>query len=254
MDIIKAIIVDDEKIARDYIKECLGNDKDVKIVAECDNGVDAAKMISDKNPDLVFLDIQMPLMNGFEVIESFGGENLPFVIFITAFDQYAIKAFEANAIDYLLKPFDKKRFDKSLLKAKQQISERKYNIETAAFLQKLIPANSYPKRILIKSEGRSLLITAAKISHIEAFGDYLKIYSDGNWYTTRRTMNDIQNSLHPDDFVRIHKSFIVNLEFINEIQPYDNNSHIIVLSDGSKLKLSRNYKEYFFDKFKSADR
>jgi len=249
--VIKSLIVDDEPIARDVIKKFLVGEKHFKIAGECGNGVDAVLMILDKKPDVVFLDIQMPEMDGFEVIKAIGLKNLPHIIFVTAYDRYAIKAFEINALDYLLKPFDKERFQTAINRAKDLIFS-KNNIKQQ--LHNLVgnskDEQAYLKRILIKASGRVFFVKTDEISWIEAAAYYVKLHVRKEVHLIRETLNNLENKLDPAFFVRIHKSHIVNLEFIKEIQPWTKNKYVVILNDKTKLNLSRNYREKFFNLFK----
>lgn len=252
--IIRSIIIDDEAAARDVIKDYLKFDNSVKIVAECDNGQDAVNMILEKKPDLVFLDIQMPEMNGFEIIEAVGEKNLPFIIFITAYDKYAIKAFEINALDYLLKPFNNKRFQNSLDRAKKSILTKSgFKHQITELLDNMKREQKYSKRFLVKTGGRVVILNTSEINRFESVSDYIKIHTKNEEFLIRGTLSSTEKKLDPDNFIRIHKSCIVNINFIKEFQPWGKNSHIIILKDGISLKLSRSYRERFLNVFNTPE-
>ena len=239
---IKSVIVDDETIARDLIKKFLENEKDISVIGECDNGEDAVKLILEKKPELVFLDIQMAEMNGFDVIDTVGPENMPYVIFITAYDKYALKAFEINALDYLLKPFDNERFQISLKRAKSLIySDSTLSSKIHSLLSGLKSKESFIKRILIKERGRIFFIKTEEIRWIEAAEYYLKIHTDKEDHLIREGINNIEEKLDPSEFIRIHRSFIVKIDQIKEFQLWRKNQYAAILKDGTRLNVSRSY-------------
>lgn len=254
---IKAIIVDDEPPARRNLRALLKNDADIELVRECGNGKDAVSQIRLLAPDLVFLDVQMPEMDGFAVLDALSGHPLPVVIFVTAYDHYALKAFEVSALDYLLKPFSDERFRKALQQAKQQIRRqddgefgrkmlaligtREANHETPRRL------TSHPTRpltrLLVKTGGRVLFLKTDEIDWIEADDNYVRLHAGGKAHLLRRTMNELEAALAPEQFARIHRSAIVNLDRVRELQPLFNGEALIVLLDGKELKLSRSRRE-----------
>lgn len=253
-EVISAVIIDDEPIARKIIRDYLKNNESIDIIGECGNGADAVVMILEKKPDLIFLDIQMPEMDGFEVIETLGIDNLPFIIFVTAYDRYAIKAFEINALDYLLKPFDDDRFYSSISRAVQHIqTKRNYKSELFNLLKGYKKKQKYLNKVLIKTGGRYLLLKTGDIQYLEAAADYVKVFTEKNEsFLIRDTMNNLENRLNPDIFLRIHRSYIANIECIKEFQPWDKNNYIVVLKNGKELKLSRKYKERLFQIFEQS--
>jgi two-component system LytT family response regulator len=230
---MKVIIIDDEPLARSIVKEYLQNYPDVKVVAECCDGFEGMKAITQYEPQLIFLDIQMPKINGFEMLELI--ENLPKVIFTTAFDEFAIKAFELNAIDYLLKPFSKDRFDKAFQKFLHQPAKSSSNsvIETAA------QSTGQQNRVVVKDGNKIKIIPVNQIHYLEAADDYVKIVTTEGSFLKKRTMIFFEQSLLMYQFVRIHRSFIVNTQLITRIDPYEKDSHIILLSTGTKLQVSK---------------
>ncbi len=250
---IKLIIIDDEPVARNIIKKFLAGENDFEIIGECGNGEDAVSMIIELKPDLIFLDIQMPEMDGFEVINAVGTKNIPYIIFVTAYDQYAIKAFEINAVDYLLKPFDKERFLNSINRAKDIINS-KNDIKTQIkdLIENMNKNQKIMERILIKSGGKIFFLKTDEISWIEAAAYYVKLHFGKDSYLIRETLNNMENKIDPSKFIRIHRSYIVNIEFIKELQPWFKNKYVVILKDGTKLNLSRNFREKFFNLFNSA--
>jgi two-component system LytT family response regulator len=256
---IKTLVVDDEPLARRNLRVLLEADPEVELVGEASGGAEALALISEHSPDLVFLDVQMPEMDGFGVLERLEAEQLPVVIFVTAFDRYALKAFDFHALDYLLKPFDDSRFEKALARAKQQLAQRELkdlsrrlislledrgaaHVNDAAGASADKPAR-YQTRFLIKSGGRVSFIRADEIDWIEAEDYYVKLHVKGRGHLLRETMNDIEACLDPEVFVRIHRSSIVNLERVRELRQLFGGDYTVVLHDGTQLKLSRARRE-----------
>ena len=246
---IRALIVDDEPPARRNLRALLKGVPDIEIVKECGNGSDAVSSIRALEPDLVFLDVQMPEMNGFEVLEHLTDLPLPVIIFVTAYDQYALKAFEVSALDYLLKPFDDARFHKALSQARRQI-EQHHASELGRKLLTLMAARGirpdaprYLARVMVKTAGRVVFIRAEEIDWIEAYDNYVRLHVGGKAHLLRQTMNELEAALNPDRFARIHRSTIVNLDRVKELHPHFN-EHLVVLQDGTELKLSRTRKEW----------
>ncbi len=233
---IKAIIVDDEELARSLVREYLSAHPAVEIVAECANGFEAVKAVTELKPDLMFLDIQMPKLSGFEVLELL--EEPPAVIFVTAFDQYALKAFDVHAVDYLLKPYGKERFNQALQLALDRIS-RKTPVKTKEILAEVKPADQLLERMLIKEGSKVLVIPAAKIDYIEAQDDYISVRAEGRSHLKMQRMSELESQLDPRQFVRIHRSYILNIERISKIELYAKDSRTAVLKDGTQLPVSR---------------
>ena len=233
---MKVIIIDDEPLARSIVKEFLQKHPDLQLMQECGDGFEGLKAIQQHQPDLIFLDIQMPKINGFEMLELL--EQTPAVIFTTAFDEYAIKAFEAHAIDYLLKPFNQERFDKALAKWGEQ---KKVNNEKAT--QELLetaslsPAQS--QRIVIKDGSKIKIIPVHDVQYLEAADDYVKIHTKDGYFLKNKTMNHFEQVLDGQQFVRSHRSYIVNVQQITRIDPYEKDSHVAVLRSGVKVPVSR---------------
>jgi len=250
-DKIRTLIVDDEPLARRNLRVLLEKDPQIEIVDECGNGREAVKAINTLSPDLIFLDIQMPEMDGFDVVERVGPEQIQAIIFVTAFDQYALKAFDIHALDYLLKPFDDERFAHALRRAKSQIEAREINRLSKRLFALLdererltsTPQKNYLTRVMIKSSGRVLLLKIDEIDFIEADGNYVKLHVGRKSHLLREKMHDLELRLDPAKFVRIHRSVIVSLDRIKEMHPHFNGDYIVVLEDGRQLRLSRTRRE-----------
>jgi two-component system, LytTR family, response regulator len=252
---IRALIVDDEPAARDAIRSLLAGDADIHVVGECADGRTALRAIASTAPELLFLDVQMPEMDGFTMLRQLDPARLPVVVFVTAFDQYALRAFDVHAADYLLKPFDDDRFRDAVSRAKQSVRAGqlgRLSEELRALLDGVAPsapaartaAGPYLKRLVIKSGGRVTLLNVRDIDWIEAEGDYVKIHVAKVWHLLRETMKRLEAQFDPARFVRIHRSTIVNVERIKELQPYFRGEYVVILQDGKSLKLSRGYKEH----------
>jgi two-component system LytT family response regulator len=239
---IRALVVDDEPLARRRVRKLLASDPDVEVIDDCANGYEAKNAIARQAPDLVFLDVQMPGLDGFAVLESLEPQAVPYVIFVTAFDRYAIKAFEVSAVDYLLKPFDRKRFDKSLQRAKARlVAERgsDLNQRTLALLEELRATSRYLERLLIKSSGRAFFLKIDEIDWIEAEGKYIRVHAGRESYLLREGIGAMEPQLDPRRFLRIHRSTIVNIDHIKELQPWFHHEYRVILRDGTELMLSR---------------
>jgi two-component system, LytTR family, response regulator len=233
---ITAVIVDDEELARAVLREYLAEHPDIEIVAECSNGFEAVKRVSELSPDLLFLDIQMPKLNGFEVLELIGPG--PAVVFVTAYDQYALRAFEVHAVDYLLKPFTPERLSEALDRTRQRM-ERK-EASPVPDLVKQARASAKPmERILVKDGSRVHVIPLEKVDYIEAQDDYVGIKSGGKEYLKQDTMTELESLLPPERFIRIHRSYILNIDRLARLEPYAKDSRVAVLSDGTQLPVSR---------------
>jgi two-component system, LytTR family, response regulator len=246
---IRAMIVDDEPLARRHIRRLLDRNSDVEVIADCANGRECVAAIKEFAPDLIFLDVQMPEADGFSVFDSVGAEEMPLVIFVTAYDQYALQAFEVNALDYLLKPFDRKRFDKALERAKSRLlSERNgINQRALAILEELKARTNRSARILIKSGGRAFFLKVDEIDWIEAEGKYVRLHVGRESYLLREAISNIEAQLDPKKFPRIHRSTIVNIERVRELQALFNNEYHVILHDGTELTLSHSYRKKLGD-------
>jgi two-component system, LytTR family, response regulator len=239
---IRALIVDDEPLARQRIRRLLEADPDVDLLGECGDGEEALCELQRLRPDLVFLDVQMPLLDGFGVVEALAGTDMPAVIFVTAHDRYALKAFEVHALDYLLKPFDKARFVTALERAKTQVrqgSAAAMNDRLQELLQTVEPRRPKPERLMIKAGGRICFVRIADVDWIEAAGNYVDLHVGKERHLLRETLSALERKLDPARFVRIHRSTIVNLERIRELQPAFHGDYIVMLHDGTELAVSR---------------
>ena len=247
---LKTMIVDDEPLARRNLRALLKDLPDIELVAECGDGREAVSQIRALNPDLVFLDVQMPELDGFEVLDQLAGEPLPIIIFVTAYDQYALKAFEVSALDYLLKPFDDARFHKALAQARRQIDQQEASEIGRKLLTLLgthevkVDAPRYPTRLMVKTAGRVIFIRTEEIDWIEAYDNYLRLHVGGKAYLLRQTMNELEAVLNPEQFTRIHRSSMVNLDRIKELHTHFNGEHLVMLHDGTELKLSRSRRDW----------
>lgn len=242
---IRALVIDDEPLARDMIREMLESDPDVEIIAECANGREAVAAIKSLSPDLIFLDIQMPELGGFEVLESLDSGSAPYVIFATAYDQYAVRAFEVHAFDYLLKPFDQERFDVAWQRARKQIEldrTGKRDQHILELLEELKAGPRYLERLVIKTGGRVFFLNVEDVHCIEAEGNYVRVYDSGKHYLLRETISGLEEQLDPKQFLRIHRSAIVKIDKIKELQPWFHGEYRIILTNGKQLTLSRNYR------------
>jgi two-component system LytT family response regulator len=256
---IRTLIVDDEPLARRNLRVLLEKDPQIEILDECRNGREAVKAINTLSPDLIFLDIQMPEMDGFDVLEHVGPEHIQAIIFVTAFDQYALKAFDVHALDYLLKPFDDERFAHALRRAKAQIAAHEINRVSKRLLalleeresERKVDGKSYLARLMIKDTGRMTLLKVDDIDFIEADGNYAKLHVGRKAHLLREKMNDLEGRLDPAKFVRIHRSIIVNLERIKEMHPHFNGDYIVVLEDGRQLRMSRTRREHLEARLKT---
>lgn len=243
---IRVLLVDDEPLAREMIREMLENDPEVEIVGECVNGAEAVEAIKEHAPDLLFLDVQMPEASGFEVLETVKNGQMPHVIFVTAYDQFAVRAFEVHALDYLLKPFDRERFETSWQRAKGQIlKERSGRIDERilTLLEELKAGSTYLERLVIKSAGRVSFLEVDDIDWVEAEGNYVSVHSGKKTHLLREAIGSLEAQLDPKKFRRVHRSAIVRIDKIKELQPWFHGEYRIILHSGDELMLSRNYRE-----------
>jgi two-component system LytT family response regulator len=241
---IRTLIVDDEPLARERLRTLLQQESDIEILGECGDGRQAVSAITEHAPDLVFLDIQMPGMDGFGVLQSITDRPLPGVIFVTAYDQYALQAFEVHALDYLLKPFTARRFQKALSRARQDVrhdtpNETPVERRLLNLLDDLGGERRYTKRIVVKSSGRIHFVKVDEIDWVEAEGNYVRLHIGAHSHLLRETMKGMEAALDPDRFIRIHRSTIVNTERIKELQPLFHGEYAVLLYDGTRLVASR---------------
>ncbi len=231
----KALIVDDEELARHIIREFLQAHPEIEIAAECANGMEAVKAVAEHKPNLIFLDVQMPKLTGFDVLELIG-TDVP-VIFVTAYDQYAMRAFDVHAIDYLLKPIGRERFDAAVERAKNRLGEK---MPAAADLAAAArPPQQFAERLVVKDGTKVTIIPVGKLDYAEAQDDYVALATQGKKHLKQQTIAGVEASLNPADFVRIHRSYIVNLERVARIEPYGKESRLAILADGTRLPVSR---------------
>lgn len=238
---IKAIIIDDEPLARTIVREYLQSWQNIEILQECNDGFEGIKTIQQHHPDLIFLDIQMPKINGFEMLELV--EDPPAVIFTTAFDEYAIRAFETHAVDYLLKPFSKERFDKALRKWIDQFEPSPIESDAPGAAQSLLDtaagSPAQQQRVVVKTAGKIKIIPIEDIHYLEAADDYVKIHTHNGAFLKNRTMGFFEKVLDPNRFVRTHRSYIINIQQVTRIDPYEKDSHLCVLSSGAQVPVSK---------------
>lgn len=233
---MKVVIIDDEPLARSIVKEYLQKHPQVEIMQECNDGFEGLKAIQQHQPDLIFLDIQMPKINGFEMLELI--EQPPAVVFATAFDEFAIKAFEAHAIDYLLKPFNQERFDKAISKFKEQKTTSTEKA-TQDLLETASQSPSQNNRIVVKNGSKIKIIPVHEVQYLEAADDYVKVHTGEGYFLKNKTMNHFEQTLDGQQFVRSHRSYIVNVQQITRIDPYEKDNHVAILRSGIKVPVSR---------------
>jgi two-component system LytT family response regulator len=235
---ITSIIIDDEKLARDIIKKYLKGFKQIEILAECSNGFEGIKSINEMKPDLIFLDIQMPKITGFEMLELL--DEKPVIIFTTAYDQYALKAFEYSAIDYLLKPFSEDRFREAVEKAAEKLSNKnKFVKEVTKLEMHLAEKEEKLERVVVKSGAKISIVPVDKINYLEAQDDYVMLYTDEGKFLKQKTMKYFEDHLEPSDFIRIHRSYIVRLIKIKQLELFEKESYRAILTDGKSLPVSK---------------
>jgi len=236
MEKLRTVVIDDEDLARSIVREYLSSHPDVEIVAECSNGFEAVKAITELQPDLLFLDVQMPKLDGFEVLELV--EQHPAVIFVTAYDQYAVKAFEVHAVDYLLKPFGKERFDEALALARQKIARRE-SVPLSDVVAAARPKDVPLERLLVRDGSKVHVIAVEKLDYVEAQDDYVALKSEGKTHLKQQRLSELEALLDPKRFVRIHRSYILNVERLARLELYAKDSRMAILKDGTKLPVSR---------------
>lgn len=248
------MIVDDEPLARDRIREMVKDDPEVQVIAEARNGLEALEAVAKYEPDIVFLDIQMPDIDGFEVLKNLKAESLPLIIFVTAYDQYALRAFDVHALDYLMKPFDRERFARALRHAKDQMkrpTDEQRDGKILALLEE-IRGSRYLERFAIKTGEKVLFVRSEDVDSIEAEGNYVRIKLAGTSHMLRETINSVESKIDPRTFVRIHRSTIVNINRVKELQAWARGEYRVVLQNGTSYTLSRGYRERFDNFIKNA--
>lgn len=246
---IRAIIVDDEPLAREKVRLFSQHEPDIEIIDTCSDGNEALSSFQKVHPDLIFLDIQMPEMNGFEFLERISPGPFPGIIFITAYDEYALKAFEFHALDYLLKPYDRERFKRAVEHSRRSLRSAVKNDDSdeqiKALLTSLKQPSSVLERLIVKSGGRVIFIRIEEIDWLEAAGNYVKLHTGNESHLVRETMNNLEQQLPPQKFIRVHRSTIVNIEKIKELQPYFNGEYKVILHNNAHVILSRGFKDNF---------
>jgi len=258
---LKTVIVDDESLARTGLRVRLQDIEGIEIVRECANGREALRAIAELTPDLVFLDIQMPVMSGFDVIANLQQDNMPLIIFVTAFDEYAIEAFDVHAVDYLLKPINDDRLRAAVKRAQARIEQQASITDKRSLLELVISITgksensvvqlvkdhtgikAYPDRIAIKDAGETTLVEAKDIDWVDAAGDYMCVHANDQVHIMRITMKDLESQLDPSVFQRVHRSTIVNLERVEKVCSHMNGEFHLILKNGATIKMSRSYKE-----------
>jgi two-component system LytT family response regulator len=243
---IRAIIVDDEPLAREGVRLHLEAEPDIDIIGEAGNGEEAVSLIETVRPDLLFLDVQMPGLDGFGVLEAIGAAHMPVTIFKTAYDQFALRAFDAHAIDYILKPYDAQRFSSAIERARMHLSgRRKVQIDDRldSLLDELRTRNQYLERLVVRSGGRILILRVADVDWVEAASNYVRLHAGGREYLLRETMTALESKLDPADFVRIHRSTIVRVDKIRELEPLFQGDYVVILDGNTRLTSSRGYRE-----------
>jgi two-component system LytT family response regulator len=245
---LQCLIVDDEPAARGALRSLLDQEPDIQVIGELGDGESALRFLRKTVPDLLFLDIQMPEMDGFEVLRRLEPSVLPVTIFVTAYDQYALRAFDSEAVDYLLKPFSDERFQQALARARRQVGNGRIG-SLSEQLRRLLSRTSpgeipgeYLSRLLIRADGRIAVVPLAEVDWLEADGDVVKVHAGRHTYELRETMKEIESKLDPARFVRIHRSTLLSVDRIRELQPYFKGDFVVVLRDGTKLKLSRRFR------------
>ncbi len=234
---IRTIIVDDEELARQILREYLGAEQDIEIVAECGNGFDAVKAATELRPELLFLDVQMPKLDGFEVLELIDRDIA--VVFVTAFDQYAIKAFDAAAADYLLKPFSAERFRTALERVRRRLSEKPVKPDVSDLIASVREPDQHAQRVVVRDGTRVHIIQVDKLDYAEAQDDYIALHSSGKSYLKQQSMGNLEACLDPSRFVRVHRSYLVNIDRVTKIEAYTKDTRLALLSDGKQIPVSR---------------
>ena len=242
---IRTLIVDDEPLVRERMRSLLEAEPDIAIVGECRDGREAVLAIRREAPDVVFLDVQIPELDGFQVLEAIGADKAPAIVFVTAYDQYALQAFEVHAVDYLLKPFDEERFKRALDRARQSAAKGPGEVseKLLSLLQELKAPQGYMERLVVKSAGRLFFLRTQEIEWVESAGNYVCLHVRGESHLLRETMNGLEARLDPARFVRIHRTAIVNIDQIKELQPLFHGEYQVVLRDKTELTLSRGFRD-----------
>jgi two-component system LytT family response regulator len=251
---VRVVVADDEPLVRRGLRAFLDGEPGLTLRGEARNGLEAVDLIRAERPDLVFLDVQMPELDGFGVLEALEGMPMPVVVFVTAYDEYAIRAFDVHAVDYLLKPFDEERFRIALTRARARLGERRAHSldeRLEAVLSELRAREQYVDRLLVKNDGRVMVLQVEDVDWIEAADNYARVHTSRGRYLLREPIKTLERKLNPRHFARVHRSAIVNLARVRELQPLFGGEYVIILSTGAKLTLSRGYRDAFRDRLGS---
>lgn len=243
---IRALIADDEPLAREWVRSAVAEDPDLDVIGEAGDGFEAAEAIRRLKPDLVFLDVQMPGLDGFGVLEALSPEEIPAVVFVTAFDQYAVRAFEAQAVDYLMKPFSRERVEEAVRRVRELVKGKSledFRESIARIVEKIRRDRSYPEWVLLKADGKNVFVKVRDIDWIESSRNNVRIHVGQNLYLLHETTTAIASRLDPRRFLRIHRSAIVNIERVRELHPWFNGDYAVILRDGTQLTLSASYRD-----------
>lgn len=244
---LRALVVDDEPLARQAVLSSISQLNTIEVLAQCGNGAEAIQAIESLSPDVVFLDIQMPEISGFDVLEAIDNENLPYIIFVTAYDEYAIQAFEKRAVDYLLKPFTHERFCEAAERVAEKLrdeSHPEWQEQINAVLGDYQSQQDYIQRVIIRSHAKIYFVEVNDIQRVQSAGNYVEILTESGSHLLRETMTKLEQRLDPTHFMRIHRTAIVNIKYIQEIQP-DGEDYLVVMKDGKILSMSKTYKSKF---------
>jgi two-component system, LytTR family, response regulator len=249
---IRTLIIDDEPLARKRVKQLLASAEEFQVIGEAKNVAEAVSACQELRPDLVFLDVEMPDGSGFDALEKLSAENMPAVVFVTAYDQFTIKAFDVYAVDYLLKPFSEERFHQAAARVRERLSrasDDNLNQQMRNLLSLLKTNRDFLDRLVINHKDRLVVISVKEVDSVVAYGNYLKVHAGGKTYLLRETINNLSQRLDPEIFLRIHRSTIVNAERIKEFQPMFGGQYAVILKDGSEFVLSRNYRKEVLSRF-----
>jgi two-component system LytT family response regulator len=251
MERIGTLIVDDEPLARKGVRQLLEQDPEIEILSECGDGLEAVEQIKALHPELLFLDIQIPELDGFAVLEAIEPHHLPIVVFVTAYDQHALHAFQVHALDYLLKPFEEERFQEALARAKAQLRQKNGSQLTHRIMEMLDGTREErqgARRIMVRHAGRITFVRVEEVDWIEAQGDYVCLHCQGKRHLVREKISDMELQLATDRFLRIHRSTIVSIPRIKEMQPLFHGEYAVVLHDGTRLTMSRSFRDRVFER------
>ena len=243
---LRALIVDDEPLAREWVRSAIAEDRELEVIGECGNGFEAAEAIRRLKPELVFLDVQMPGLDGFGVLEALSPDEIPAIVFITAFDQYAVRAFEAQAVDYLMKPFSRERLEEAVRRVREILKGRSledFRESIGKIIEKIRRDRTYPEWVLLKADGKNVFVKVRDIDWIESSRNNVRIHVGQAIYLLHETTSAIAQRLDPRKFLRIHRSSIVNIERIKELHPWFNGDYAVILRDGTQLTLSASYRD-----------